>query len=188
MAPTGAQHNVTLGQAVAPAAGSRRFRRVVTGVNNAGRSVIARDGESASIQTVAGTSTFVVTNLWLHHDVPVVNDGADDDGLGGPVALEPPACGSVFRIVEFPPDHHWRDAQDGPADQVHATPSLDYALVLEGEIWAVLDDEETVLRPGDVLIQRGTRHAWSNRTERPAVVAFVLIGGTSPVGQLSSDG
>lgn len=173
-------HQVTLGQSVPPAAHTRRFRRIVTGVDEAKRSVILTDGESPSIQTVANTPTFVVTNLWQHDEVPVQNDGPADDGVSGDVALNPPPGGSVFRMVEFPPDADWRDREDGASNQIHATPSLDYALVIEGEIWAVLDEEETLMRPGDVLIQRGTRHAWSNRTDRAAVVAFILIGGTVP--------
>ena len=176
------EHSVTLGEGVEPSADTRRFRRIVTGINEEGRSVILSDGESSSIQTVANTPTFVVTNLWQHTEVPVNNDGPADDGLGSQVTLNPPAAGSVFRMVEFPPDSHWRDRADGPADQVHATPSTDYAIVLEGEIWAVLDEEETLMRPGEVLIQRGVRHAWSNRTDKQAVVAFVLIGGTIPAG------
>jgi hypothetical protein len=177
------EHSVTLGQGVAPAADARRFRRIVTGVDEAGRSVFVSDGESASVQTVANTPTFVVTNLWQHAEVPVDNNGPADDGMGGQVALDPPSGGSVFRIVEFPPDGHWQNRADGPADQIHATASLDYAIVLEGEIWAVVDEEETLMRPGDVLIQRGTRHAWSNRTDQQAVVAFILVAGNIPDGQ-----
>ncbi|MFJ9381825.1 cupin domain-containing protein [Streptomyces sp. NPDC101455] len=175
-----AQHNVQLGAGVAPHAEARRFRRLVTGVNGAGKAVFLEDGETSSIQTVANTPTFVVTNLWQHTAVPVDNDGPVDDGLGGNVTLDPPLGGSVLRIVEFPPDREWK--AQGVADQVHATPSLDYALVLEGEIWAVLDEEEKLMKPGEVLIQRGTRHAWSNRSDKQAVVAFVLIGGTIPAG------
>jgi quercetin dioxygenase-like cupin family protein len=58
---------------------------------------------------------------------------------------------------------------------MHRTNTLDYAVVLCGEIWAVLDEGEVLLKAGDVLVQRGTSHAWSNRTDRPARVAFVLI-------------
>lgn len=177
-----AEHSVVLDQGTDPDPGTRRFRRIVTGVNHDRRSVILADGESSSVQTVANTPTFVVTNLWQHTVVPVDNDGPLDDGVGGQVTLNPPPGGSVLRMVEFPPDSHWRDRVDGPNDQVHATPSLDYAIVVEGEIWAVLDDEETLMHPGEVLIQRGTRHAWSNRTSDRAVVAFVLIGGTIPAG------
>ncbi len=57
----------------------------------------------------------------------------------------------------------------------HKTDTIDYAIVLKGEIWALMDDGETLLRQGDVLVQRGTNHAWSNRTDEPAVLAFVLI-------------
>jgi quercetin dioxygenase-like cupin family protein len=57
----------------------------------------------------------------------------------------------------------------------HKTDTIDYAIVLKGEIWALMDEGETLLRQGDVLVQRGTNHAWSNRTEEPAVLAFVLI-------------
>jgi mannose-6-phosphate isomerase-like protein (cupin superfamily) len=177
-----AEHHVTLSASGDPAPTARRFRRLVTGVDENGRSVFLSDGESPSVQVVANTPTFVVTNLWQHDSVPVDNSGPADDGVSGAVALDPPAGGSVFRMVEFPPDGHWRDRPDGPSDQVHATPSLDYALVLQGEVWAVLDDEEKLMRPGDVLVQRGTRHAWSNRSTEPALVAFVLIGGTIPPG------
>ena len=58
---------------------------------------------------------------------------------------------------------------------MHRTGTVDYAIILEGEIWAVMDEGETLMREGDVLIQRGTNHAWSNRTDQPAYVAFVLI-------------
>jgi len=60
----------------------------------------------------------------------------------------------------------------------HSTASLDYAIVLRGFIWSVMDADERELTAGDVLIQRGTNHLWSNRCEQPCLVAFVLIGGT----------
>ena len=59
----------------------------------------------------------------------------------------------------------------------HKTPTLDFAICLDGEIWALLDEDETRMLPGDVLIQRGTSHAWANRTDKPARMAFVLIDG-----------
>lgn len=95
------------------------------------------------------------------------------------MGLAPPGGGSILRTVEFPPDRYRLGRPDGPSDLTHTTPSLDYAVVLSGEIWAVLDDEERLMMPGDVLIQRGTRHAWSNRTDQPSIVLFVLIGGTA---------
>jgi gentisate 1,2-dioxygenase len=106
-----------------------------------------------------------------------------------------PAGGSVFRVVQFPPDKDWaaRAAAmggsvaidetakavqtDGPVRHahMHRTRSLDYAIVLSGEIWTVMDEGETKMTVGDVLIQRGTNHAWANRSNAPCVVAFVLI-------------
>jgi hypothetical protein len=172
--------NITLDSSdVAPAPSVQQIRRLVTGVDENGRSMFTDDAAASHLQVVANTPTYVVTNLWRHETVPVDNAGPADDGLAGEVALPPPPGGSVFRTVEFPPDSHWVGRPDAPTDQTHATPSLDYALVLSGEIWAVVDTEERLMRAGDVLIQRGTRHAWSNRSDAPCLVAFVLIAGNA---------
>ncbi len=107
-----------------------------------------------------------------------------------------PGAGSVFRIIVYPPDTQ-RLAALAPerADQhddgsgrmkaldkgnprhpgFHKTDTIDYAIVLKGEIWALMDEGETLLKQGDVLVQRGTNHAWSNRTNEDAVLAFVLV-------------
>ena len=103
----------------------------------------------------------------------------------------PPATrgGTVFRVVDFLPETLARtDPQElarrgakitpdrsAKDPGFHATDTVDYAICLEGEIWAVLDEGETLMRPGDVLIQRGTYHAWSNRSDRACRMAFVLI-------------
>jgi uncharacterized cupin superfamily protein len=79
--------------------------------------------------------------------------------------------GGIYRDA-----HH--DRRLGVHPGMHRTETLDYAIVLEGEIYAVMDESETLLRAGDVLIQRGTNHAWANRSERTARIAFVLIDGT----------
>lgn len=106
-----------------------------------------------------------------------------------------PASGSVFRVVQFPPDKDWAANAEamggsvaidetakaahpgGPVrhPHMHRTRSLDYAVVLSGEIWAIMDVGETRLLAGDVLVQRGTNHAWANRSDAPCVIAFVLI-------------
>ena len=70
---------------------------------------------------------------------------------------------------------HAIDASAARHEAMHRTASVDYAFVIEGEIWAVLDADETLMTAGDFLIQRGTNHAWSNRSDRPALVGFVLI-------------
>ena len=110
--------------------------------------------------------------------------------------LPPPKNGSVFRIIEYPPDTRaargdragsapCRTTAPGRTSHAtaaiprhagfHKTDSIDYAIVLSGEIYALMDEGEVLLKTGDVLIQRGTNHAWSNRTDEPAYVAFVLI-------------
>jgi quercetin dioxygenase-like cupin family protein len=103
--------------------------------------------------------------------------------------------GTVLRIIEYPPDTqrlaalaHERVADDDGSGHIaaldrgaprhpgfHKTSSTDYAIVLSGEIFALMDEGEVLLKAGDVLIQRGTNHAWSNRTDKPAYLAFVLV-------------
>jgi hypothetical protein len=110
----------------------------------------------------------------------------------------PPKNGTILRICDFPPEpkdpkelkrlldatfggiyddaHHDRGSAKHPG--MHRTETVDYAIVLEGEIWAVMDEGETLLRTGDVLVQRGTNHAWANRSSKTARIAFILIDGT----------
>ncbi|MBN9113597.1 MAG: cupin domain-containing protein [Pseudonocardia sp.] len=168
------------GREVAVAASVRRYRRVVTGLDAEGRSTVLSDGPSPHVQVVADSPTFAMTDFWRHEKVPVDNTGAPDDGLDGHARISPPAEGSVLRIVEFPPDIHW-DTDDGDRRErmFHSTASLDYAIVLRGSIWSVMDADERELGEGDVLVQRGTRHRWSNRSDEPCQVAFVLIGGSA---------
>lgn len=163
---------------VQPAAAIRPVRRLVTGVDEAGRSYIVEDAASPHVKVVANTPTFAVTELWRSESIPVDNSGPADDGLNV-VELTPPAQGVVFRYVQFPPDTDWLDNPDAPDSQVHTTPSIDFAIVVSGEVYAVLDKDESLMHPGDVLIQRGTRHSWANRSAEPAVVAFALISGTT---------
>ena len=119
----------------------------------------------------------------------------DPDAIARGHRLPPPKGGSVFRVIEYPPDserlaaiaHEEKLPDDGSGRAAatdrnnprhpgfHKTATIDYAIVLSGEIFAMMDDGEVLLQVGDVLIQRGTNHAWSNRTNETAVVAFVLI-------------
>lgn len=171
---------------------AKPVRRVVTGHNAAGKSVIARDGDATTTMEMASIPGLVVFDLWETTTSPADN-GGDEDGADRPVHLEPAATGTIFRIVEFPPDAAWQDTIDPEtafdsigaghaADQasddpmMHKTPSVDYAIVLEGEVWAVMDEGETCMKAGDVLVQRGTNHSWRVRGDSPARVAFVLVG------------
>ncbi len=165
----------------------RTVRRVVTGHNANGRSIVVLDGPSPHVESILGIPTLASTELWATKAAPAHNMGPRDP-VSLPLVIAPPPRGSVFRIVEFPPDKNWKDqltagatlstsTQDGGADNpmMHRTKSLDYVVVISGEIWSILDEGEVALRAGDVMVQRGTNHAWANRSDEPCVVAFVLV-------------
>ena len=176
------------------------IRRIVTGHDAEGRSILQEDGPAPNVFRPSHSPNVGLTNLWLTDTLPAsTSDGADPTAQ--PFKLEPPAKGNVVRIVEFPPDKVWRKAADarkafasigaggapdhGSADaMMHATATVDYIIVLKGEIWAIMDKGEKLLKPGDVLIQRGTNHSWSVRTNEPCVIAAVLIG-AKPAGRLA---
>jgi hypothetical protein len=168
-----------------------RTRRVLTGHDAEGRSTIIADGIAQNVKELPGIPGLALTDLWETAGAPASNEG-HADAAARPVRLEPPANGTLFRVVEFPPDAAWRrrtDLREGFASigaghaqdhasgdaMMHKTSTVDYAIVLKGEIWAVMEKGETRLEAGDVLVQRGTNHSWSVRTDQPALVAFVLV-------------
>ena len=172
---------------------ARAIRRVVTGHNAAGRSIFLMDGPAPAVVR-RGTGATVATDLWETRSTPASNAGGEDPTMGHPYRLPPPRHGTIFRIVEYPPDsmrvaamrasaaEHEREASGYTRDVAnarhpgfHKTDTVDYAIVLSGEIWALMDEGEVRLEAGDVLIQRGTSHAWSNRSDESCRVAFVLI-------------
>lgn len=163
----------------------RQWRRVVTGNNEQGKSVIWKDGLHANVLIPAAEPHVAMTDFWINDRTPASNAGGEDTGER-PITLHPPKGGSVFRIVELPPDslrnfsnlkkiddHAHQEGKRHPG--FHKTNTLDYILVLEGEVWALMDEGETLLKAGDVLIQRGTSHAWSNRSDKPVVLAGILL-------------
>ena len=172
---------------------SKPIRCVVTGHNEEGKSVFILDGPAPHTYTRGPGSAFI-TELWETRDSPADNAG-NEDPTEHPFRLAPPTRGSVFRVIEYPPDRERlaalereRNAHDDGSGRAaamdrgnprhpgfHKTGSVDYAIVLSGEIYALMDRGEVLLRPGDVLVQRGTNHAWSNRGEEPACLAFVLV-------------
>jgi mannose-6-phosphate isomerase-like protein (cupin superfamily) len=167
-------------------------RRVVTGHNAEGKSVFITDAPTPHVfQRNPGSA--IVMEMWETQSTPADNSG-NADAIARGFHLSPPKSGSVFRVIEYPPDKERlkaleieRRADDGSgwhqaADKgnprhlgFHKTDSVDYAIVLSGEIYALMDEGEVLLKAGDVLVQRGTNHAWSNRTDEPCLVAFVLI-------------
>ncbi len=170
-------------------------RRVVTGHDEDGRSVIVEDGApptSLSVDAVPGTTFHEV---WATLASPAPIDDGGDPTLG-PISLAPPPRGTRIRIVDIPPDSVQNAvtpeeaaaafAQIGAARAhaaagrhalMHRTETVDYGIVLVGEVWLVVDAGETRLGPGDVVVQRGTSHAWSNRTDKTVRMAFVLVDG-----------
>ena len=167
------------------------IRRIVTGDAADGRSRIVEDAPAASIRTVAERPGYRAVNVWRTTQTPVsINDL---DSTSRHEGILPPKNGNILRIIDFPPepaDPAERDRRiratfggifsdathDGRKHPgMHRTETVDYAIILEGEIWSVMDEGETLMRAGDVLIQRGTNHAWANRSKRTARIAFVLI-------------
>ena len=170
----------------------RQIRRVVTGHNAAGKSIFVSDGPTPHVFSRTKGSA-VVHELWETARTPADNRG-NADAIARSHRLPPPPNGSVFRVIEYPPDserlaaiarEHALPDDSGRAEATdrnnprhpgfHKTATVDYAIVLSGEIYAMMDEGEVLLKAGDVLVQRGTNHAWSNRTAAPAVIAFVLI-------------
>jgi quercetin dioxygenase-like cupin family protein len=140
-------------------------RRVVTGHNPQGQAIVKIDEISTNIiSNRPGASACVV---WTTEGFPVNNNGDTDEGLRqvGTTLKN----GTVFRVIEFAP---------GVAPRNHRTDSIDYAVVLSGEIDMVLDETVVQLHAGDVLVQRGTIHNWINRSQALCVMAFVLIDAT----------
>ncbi|HEV8482283.1 MAG TPA: cupin domain-containing protein [Blastocatellia bacterium] len=139
-----------------------QLRRVVTGHDDKGRAVVKIDEVSKNL--VSGRPGATACVIWTTESFPVNNTGEADDCLRqvGTTLNN----GTVFRVVEFGP---------GVAPRNHRTDSIDYAVVMSGEIDMALDDSVVHLKAGDVLVQRGTIHNWINRGTQPCVIAFVLI-------------
>lgn len=144
-------------------------RRVVTGHDRQGVSVFADDGPVPVARTAPDGALFY--EVWGTDAMPAPIAAASPDPTVGALAaltVPPRPNGTKIRINEFPP---------GVVSPVHRTQSVDYGIVLEGEVVLVLDADETTLRAGDVAVQRGTSHRWENRTDRTARMAFILIDG-----------
>ncbi|MGZ8197741.1 MAG: cupin domain-containing protein [Burkholderiales bacterium] len=168
-------------------------RRIVTVDDEDGKSVAISDAPSRDVRTDPARPGYASTRIWVTDRTPARINGIRDT-LDSPHTLEPPPGGSVCRIVTFPPDDAFLGkvtapevqaffhamgspgastyAPDAPHPYMQKTRTLDFCLVLEGEITLVLDTEEVALEAGDTVVQRGTNHAWSNRSNKPCVIAF----------------
>jgi quercetin dioxygenase-like cupin family protein len=142
------------------------MRRIVTGHDERGRAIVLLDGEATNRRTgAAGNSS---TLMWCTDRTPAgIALGEDVEDMGARiVGTQPPPAGSRFTVNDILP---------GSTGKMHRTESIDYVIVLAGEVDMELDDSTVTMHAGDVMVQRGTNHRWINRGTVPARVAFVLI-------------
>ncbi|MDX2481101.1 MAG: cupin domain-containing protein [Desulfuromusa sp.] len=170
----------------------RKIRRVVTGHDESGKATVIMDSDADCVLQRPNRPGVTLTNLWQNDRTPAAME-LHEDPVKGPLVLHPPKNGSVFRIVQFDPedpevlaklDGASAFAEMGAAANIvegarhpfmHRTDSLDYAVVLTGEIVMLMDEEEYLLKAGDTVVQQGTNHAWSNRGTEPCQIAFILV-------------
>lgn len=175
----------------------KAVRRVVTGHTARGSSVVLLDGIATNTLANPARPGRGLTDLWVTDRAPAGNAGRAD-AADGPIKLEPPPKGSVFRFFQIPPEaedealsREERERRTAAAFErmgaaatrvdttrhpaMHKTRTVDYVILLSGEVTMLLDEGEVTLKPFDVVIQRGTNHAWVNRGSLPAVLAGVLI-------------
>jgi len=146
---------------------------VVTGHDEHGKSVVIADGTPPQDHPMRGAGIGAdFTEIWSTADtVPTLTSLPDGEPTARPFSIMP-ATGHLIRIIDiYPPN------MGGQRTVMHRTRTLDYAVVIEGQIVLVLDDSEVVLGPGDVAVQRGTDHAWENRTGAVTRMAFFHIAG-----------
>lgn len=161
-----------------PAGVDRRpARRVVTGHTPEGKSVVLSDGTPPNIRDRGTGVDFF--EIWNTASVPAIIVADEPEPTDGPLVTPPPAGGTKIRFNDFHPGHIDKlpSRADGRHKMMHRTMSVDYGIVLDGEIWMILDDSEVLLTPGTVVVQRGTDHAWENRSDAVCRMAFILVSG-----------
>jgi mannose-6-phosphate isomerase-like protein (cupin superfamily) len=174
------------------------IHRVVTGHDADGKAIVASSGPLPTVVEIAAIPGTVFHEVWSTAATPAPVDNGADPTLG-PLMLPPPQQGTRMRFVDIPPDTaeflaqgagKMKDAfgqigdekastvkAHSPHPLMHRTESVDYGVVIEGELTLVLDDSEVQLRPGSVVVQRGSNHAWANRSGKPCRMLFVLVDG-----------
>ena len=170
----------------------QKIRRVVTGHDENGRASILFDDLAPNVTELNGWPGAGVTEIWVTDEAPVNNSGAADRSLR-PLRHDPTTTGTIFRVVEVPPEkagagidaaatfgqlgstHKPRAEDSAKHPTMHKTDSIDYLVVISGEMSMVMEEGEVLLRQGDCIVQRGTNHAWVNRGNRPCLLAAILI-------------
>jgi quercetin dioxygenase-like cupin family protein len=175
------------------------IRRVVTGHDKSGKAIVISDGLAPNVKSNPLRPGHRSSDIWKTNAMPVALTAAEADPTLGPRTIHPAPQGTVIRIAELQPES--ADVRDMSAEKarevfaamgnesasmfgrggrhpmMHRTETIDYAVVLEGEITLILDDADVQLKAGDVVIQRGTSHAWSNRSQKTCRMLYVLIDG-----------
>ncbi len=174
------------------------IRRIVTGHSPEGTAIVSVDGPLPTVVHLEAIPGTVFHEIWSTSECPAPVDNGPDPTRSD-LVLPPPRQGTRIRIVDIPPDSEdflRNGAQrmkaafaaigdekastvkdHSPHPLMHRTESIDYGVVLSGELVLVLDAEEVVLRPGTVVVQRGTNHAWANRSGAVCRMLFVLVDG-----------
>lgn len=174
---------------------SAPFKRIVTGHDAQGRAILSSAAPPPAVFPIKSVPGLQFTEVWRTFASPVPIDNGADPTLA-PLRLLPSPNGSVIRVLDIPPGgthetdsgaaaesfaeigaSHTVVAGNGSHPFMHKTETVDYGILISGEIWLVVDEGEIRLTPGDIAIQRGTSHAWSNRSDRPARLVFVLLDG-----------
>lgn len=174
------------------------IRRVVTGHDENAKAIISSDGPLPTVAELAAIPGTVFHEVWATDSTPVVIGNGADVTIGS-LMLAPPKNGTRIRFVDMPPDTqefldhgagrmkamfsqvgdagHSTVNEGSPHPLMHRTETVDYGIVIEGEVSLILDNGEAALKRGDVVIQRGTNHAWANRSDQMCRMLFILVDG-----------
>lgn len=176
------------------------IRRIVTGHDESGKAIVVDNGPLPHVTRPPAQPGLAFHEIWNTDQMPVPLTPTEAEPTDRHRDTAPPRNGTIIRFVDIPPE-----GPDGPEFDksearavfesvglgenaehtikgrhplMHRTESVDYGVVIEGQITLVLDEDEVTLKPGDVVIQRGTIHAWANRSDAPCRMLFVLTDGT----------
>jgi mannose-6-phosphate isomerase-like protein (cupin superfamily) len=175
-------------------------RRVVTGHDQNGRAIVLSDGLTPTLKTNPLRPGHQSTEVWRTSATPApITATEPDPTLPGPGPIHPAPRGTVIRVAEWAPEpKEIRELTPQAAREIframgnenaslhgrggrhpimHRTETIDYAVILEGELTMILDDEDVLLKQGDIVVQRGTSHSWANRSDKPCKILFVLLDG-----------
>ena len=177
----------------------KTFRRIVTGHDANGKAIIISDAPPVHTQLVGGPGGPTFFEVWHTLETPAFIQAQPNEPDEPGLVLPPPKSGTRIRVIEFPPEgeeiqkltsadaaaefkfmgDEKASTSDGAAPHplMHRTKTVDYGIVLEGEITLILDRGETIIRAGDIVIQNGTNHAWANRSGKICRMIFMLIDG-----------